>query len=232
MDLKKQDKEKQEIRKITCFSLSSFSFIGHYINYFLLTIFCKEFDPMMNIKTNLRSLKISKFIAVISLLTITLSFISPSTYCFFWNKSKTNQEIICQLPSTYSSSVSITNSDKTQQVVINKSGSETQVDVSQPASLSGVSLIYTKGAITLKYKDLQCIFKDNPTLDICPLSMIIDIEQIVKDGKYSECEVRDNSLIISGDYSSYSFTFEADLRKNKITCITIPEINLRADYLT
>lgn len=187
---------------------------------------------MIDNKIGKLSSRVNKIMYTVGLMTIIFSITSSSVYSLFWDKTRTNQKIISQLPSTYTSNVSITSYEKVQQVTINKSMTETKVDVLQPASLSGMSFNYTKDTVAIKYKNLQCILKDNYTMNICPLSIIVNVEQMVKNGEYSECEVRDNTLIVSGSYDAFAFTLEADLRKNKITSISIPEINLRADYLT
>ena len=103
-------------------------------------------------------------------------------------------------------------------------------EIKEPVLLTGFQIIYDydNKKILMKYKEIESKINNNLVIKNFPVSVVINIENLVYQGYYNNYNIEDDILYLEGQYEDDEFILKIDLRQNKIISILLKNNNIDA----
>ena len=148
----------------------------------------------------------------------------------FFKTSKSTKDTVLELQKKYQANVEITGDNGIMKGSINKAEDGIVFNIVEPNIMSGAQIVYGDEGVVIKYQNLSSNVNDNFMLNQFPLSVILKIEDMVYNGQYDKCDIKNDILYVEGKYNNKKYIFKADLRRNRVISINAENDKIVANY--
>lgn len=177
--------------------------------------------------------KIYRFITIFViflLLIFGLITVGPNFNWQFFKVKKQAVDIISELSKTYQTDFNVSSNYGLIKGKLTKEKNKTTIEICEPELLLGTQMVYNGQDVIIIYKGIEAKTTNNCVINKFPISAIVNVENMVYNGEYSNWNVKDDILYVEGKYSNSNYTFKADLRKNRVISVCLEDENIFAGY--
>ncbi|MBP0979824.1 MAG: hypothetical protein J6C55_04205 [Oscillospiraceae bacterium] len=166
----------------------------------------------------------------LSLIIIFIFILNSSSKNIFLKKQKNISEIISELPKRYQTELNISSNSGFIKGSMIRENNKVVFEIKEPVLLTGFQIIYDydNKKILMKYKEIESKINNNLVIKNFPVSVVINIENLVYQGYYNNYNIEDDILYLEGQYEDDEFILKIDLRQNKIISILLKNNNIDA----
>ncbi len=175
---------------------------------------------------------ILRFVVIFLIIVVIFNFVNMKNTknINFKTSKKQITDVIAKLEKKYQAEVDISSCNGVVKGTMHRDGVVVDFDVIDPVLLTDMKISYLQDGVNVKYKDIESKTHDNYLMAKFPLSMVIEIENMVYGNCFERWDIKNDILSIEGKYHSDDFLFKADLRKNRVIFIGQENNNLFANY--